>query len=181
LNEEERQDLEAMIDRGESKARALTRARILLLADRNLPPSKQLTYDAIAEVLNTTGERVGVICHKYVDMGLHGALFDKPRPGATPKITGEIEAKLVTLACSDPPEGRKRWTLRLLAEQMVELGFIDSISNVAVYKRLKKMNSSLGRSSPGAFPKQGQRSSPKWKTCSMFTHDLTTPNSLSFV
>lgn len=138
LSEEKRQELEAMIDKGECKARALTRARILLLADRNLPRSKQLTYDAIAEVLNTTSERVGAICHKYVEMGLHGALFDKPRPGATPKITGKIEAKLVTLACNDPPEGRKRWTLRLLAEQMVELGFIDAISNVAVYKRLKK-------------------------------------------
>jgi transposase len=108
-----------------------------LFADRNLPPSKQLTYSAIAGVLNTTSEGVGVICHKYVEEGLHWALYDKPRPGATPKITGEVEAKLVPLACSDPPAGRKRWTLRLLAEQMVELGYIDSISNVAVYKRLK--------------------------------------------
>jgi len=76
---------------------------------------------------------------------LDAALYEKPRPGASPKITGDIEAKLVTLACSDPPLGRSRWTLRLLADTMVELGYIDSISNVAVYQRLKKTNSSPGR------------------------------------
>ena len=79
-----------------------------------------------------------------LDEGLEAALFEKPRPGAPPKITGEIEAKLVTLACSDAPEGRARWTLRLLAHKMVELGYIDTISNVAVYQRLKKTNSSPG-------------------------------------
>ena len=75
---------------------------------------------------------------------MEAALFDKPRPGATPKITGDIEAQLVTLACSDPPQGHARWTLRLLADKMVALGYIESISNVAVYQRLKKTNLSRG-------------------------------------
>ncbi len=88
---------------------------------------------------------MGKICRSYVLEGLEQALYDKPRSGAPPKITGDIEAKLVMLACSEPPDGKKRWTLRLLAEQMVVLGYIDSISNVAVYKRLKKTNLSLGK------------------------------------
>ena len=74
----------------------------------------------------------------FLDEGMDAALFDKPRPGADPKITGDVEAKLVTLACSHPPEGRARWSLRLLADKMVELGYLESISNVAIGQRLKK-------------------------------------------
>ena len=81
--------------------------------------------------------------------GLETALGDKPRPGRAPKLTGDVEARLVLLACSQPPEGRTRWTLKLLAEQLVELGLVDSISEVAVYKRLKKTNSNRGRSKLG--------------------------------
>ena len=84
--------------------------------------------------------------------GLETALNDKPRPGRMPKLTGDAEARLVLLACSQPPEGRTRWTLKLLAEQLVELGLVDSISEVAVYKRLKKTNLNPGRSKRGASP-----------------------------
>jgi hypothetical protein len=76
---------------------------------------------------------------------VEAALTEKPRPGQPPKITGDIEARLVTLACSNPPEGRARWTLRLLADTMVELGYLDSISNVAVYHALKKTRLNPGR------------------------------------
>lgn len=148
LNEEQHSHLTSLIDKGESKARTITRARILLLADRN--QQQWHTHKAIAEVLKTSANRVSTICRTFVLEGLDRALYEKPRSGGPPKITGDIEARLVMLACSDPPEGKQRWTLRLLAEQMVVLGFIDSISNVAVYKRLKKMNLSLGKSSPGA-------------------------------
>jgi hypothetical protein len=71
-------------------------------------------------------------------------LYEKPRPGAKPKIDGEVEAHLVALACSAPPEGYDRWTLRLLADRLVSLEIIDSISHVAVGEVLKKMNLSLG-------------------------------------
>lgn len=70
--------------------------------------------------------------------GLQTALYDKGRPGATPKFTGEVEAKLTMLACSDPPDGAARWSLRLLADQMVELGYTDYISHVTVRALLKK-------------------------------------------
>ena len=69
---------------------------------------------------------------------------DKGWPGATPKFTGEVEAKLTVLACSDPPEGAARWTLRLLADRMIELGYVESISHVTVRRLLKKTGLSLG-------------------------------------
>lgn len=81
--------------------------------------------------------RVIRTCRRFVQEGLKAALDEKPRCGGTPRVTGEVEAKLVVLACSAPPEGRKRWTLRLLADQMVALGHIDRLSNVTVYRRLK--------------------------------------------
>jgi hypothetical protein len=81
---------------------------------------------------------------KFVGGGLDNALYDQPRPGQTPKITGEIEAQLTMLACSVPPEGKARWTLQMLADKLVELKLVDSISDVAIMHRLKKMNLSLG-------------------------------------
>jgi hypothetical protein len=75
---------------------------------------------------------------------MDAALYDRPRPGGKPKITGDIEAKLTMLACSKPPEGYGRWTIQLLADKMVELRYIESISRVAVGKRLKKVNLNLG-------------------------------------
>ena len=82
---------------------------------------------------------------RYVSEGLNRALYEKPRPGAKPKIDGEVEAHLVALACSNPPEGYDRWTLRLLADRLVSLEIIDSISHVAVGEALKKMNLSPGK------------------------------------
>jgi hypothetical protein len=75
---------------------------------------------------------------------LPSALYDKGWPGAKPKFTGEVEAKLTMLACSEAPDGAARWTLRLLAEHMIELGYVDYISHVTVRELLKKTNSSLG-------------------------------------
>jgi hypothetical protein len=84
------------------------------------------------------------ICQKYVAGGLPEALYDRERSGQKPKITGEVEAQLTLLACSEPPAGKARWTLRMLADKLVELQLVDSISDVAVMHRLKKMNLSLG-------------------------------------
>jgi len=83
--------------------------------------------------------------------GLRAALYDKPRPGQKPKVTGEVEAQLMVLACSKPPPGHARWTLRLLAEQMVELEIVDSISHVTVGQVLKKTKSSRGVAARGAL------------------------------
>ena len=147
LTEAEYEQLSSLVRSGSSSARTLTRARILLLADRERQPKR--SYQEIAEALLCSVSTVGSICRRYVGEDLETALREKTRPGAAPKITGEVEAKLVMLACSEPPDGRQRWTLRLLAEQLVELGYVESISNVAVCKRLKKTNLSLGESRAG--------------------------------
>jgi hypothetical protein len=84
------------------------------------------------------------IRRRFLSGGLPSVLYDKGWPGATPKFTGEVAAKLTMLACSEAPDGAARWTLRLLAERMIELGYVDDISHVTVRELLKKTNSSLG-------------------------------------
>lgn len=142
LSKEDRQELETLIRSGASSARTQTRARILLLTDES--QEKKKGTEEIASVLMCSLPTITNIRKKFVEGGLENALYDKPRPGAIPKITGEIEAQLTMLACSAPPEGRSRWTLQLLADKLVELKLVDSISDVAVMHRLKKMNLSLG-------------------------------------
>ena len=142
LTKEERKELEGLIRSGKSSARTQTRARILLLTDEN--QKKKTGTEEIATVLMCSLPTITAIRRKYVEGGLDNALYDKSRPGAVPKITGEVEAQLTMLACSAPPAGRSRWTLQLLADKLVELKLVESISDVAVMKRLKKMNLSLG-------------------------------------
>ena len=151
LSPEERQYLETRIKKGIHSSRLLTRARILLLADRS--DGEWRRYGKIAKALRCNASTVGDICQRFIIGGLETALNDKPRPGRVPKLDGDAEARLVLLACSHPPEGRTRWTLKLLAEQLVELGLVESISEVAVYKRLKKTNLNLGRSKLGVSQK----------------------------
>lgn len=142
LSKENRQELKTRIRSGESSARTQTRARILLLSDEN--QEKKLSTKEIASALLCSLPTITHIRQKYVEGGMENALYDQPRPGAIPKITGEIEAHLTMLACSAPPEGRSRWTLQMLADKLVELKLVDSISDVAVMQRLKKMNLSPG-------------------------------------
>ncbi|MBI5943882.1 MAG: helix-turn-helix domain-containing protein [Chloroflexi bacterium] len=142
LSKADRQELDTLIRSGESSARTQTRARTLLLSDEN--QKTQMSTKEIASALLCSLPTITHIRQRYVGGGLENALYDKARPGAEPKITGEIEAQLTLLACSAPPEGKARWTLQLLADKLVELKLLDSISDVAVMKRLKKMNLSLG-------------------------------------
>jgi len=142
LTDDQRQHLENLIRKGNAAARTQTRARILLHTDRSQGQRRLDKEVALALRVNpATVVRTRKAC---LEAGMDAALYEKTRPGAPPKITGDIEAKLVTLACSEPPLGRGRWTLRLLADKMVELGYIDSLSNVAVHERLKKTNLNLG-------------------------------------
>ena len=149
LTTEQREHLERMIRSGSAAARVQTRARILLLADRTQPDRR--TDPEIAAALLCSVNTVGNIRRRFVRDGLEAALYDRPRPGAKPKITGEVEAHLTVLACSQPPEGKTRWTLHMLAAKLVELQLVDSISDVAVLHRLKKIASSRGGSSATAL------------------------------
>jgi len=136
LSEQQRAELERMMRSGKASARTLTRVRILLLSDRS--QGQQRTLAAVAEAVMCSVSTVGNVCRRFLDEGLAAALSERERPGAVPKVTGEVEAHLTMLACSAPPAGHGRWTLRLLADRLVELGYIDSISHVTVGEVLKK-------------------------------------------
>jgi len=144
LKEDEREKLYNYLRRGKSSARSLTRARILLLADAGRSDSE------IVDALETSKSTVARLRKKYCQEGLESILKEKPRSGAPPKISGRAKAKLTALACSEPPEGRSRWTLQLLADRLVELKEVDSISAMSVSRIFKKVRSSRGRRSSGA-------------------------------
>lgn len=143
LKGKERAELEQLIKSGINSARVITRARILLLLDRS--QGKKRKMEDVADAAMVSYGTVSNVKKRYFAGGVKGALYDKPRPGAKPKVDGEVEAHLVALACSDPPEGYERWTLRLLADKLVALEVIDSISHVTVGEVLKKTRSSPGK------------------------------------
>jgi hypothetical protein len=143
LTQEQRNELQALIKSGKAPARVQTRARILLLADRR--QEQWRTDRQIADTLLCTAGTVLAIRHRFLQEGLQAALVEKPRPGAVPKITGDIEAQITVLACSDPPEGQARWTIRLLTKRVIELALVDKIDPSTVWERLKKTRSSPGK------------------------------------
>lgn len=143
LNEEEKTELLQLIKSGKQSARILGRARILLLLDRSQGQTRKL--QEIADGMMTSIGTVSNVKRRYIHGGLEEALNDRPRPGAIPKITGEVEAHLIAITCSEPPDGYERWTLRLLADKLIELELVESISHVAVGEVLKKTNSNPGR------------------------------------
>lgn len=143
LPQDERSELERLIKSGEHRARVQSRARVLLQLDRSQGQAKTLAE--VGEAVMVSRVTVSNIKGRYLAGGLETALYDRPRPGRpVTKMTGEVEAHLIALTCSDPPDGYDRWTLRLLANRLVELELVESISHVAVRKTLKKTNSSLG-------------------------------------
>lgn len=143
LHENERNELEQLIKSGKHNARVISRARTLLLLDRS--QGEKRIISAVMEAAMVSQGTVSNIKKRYFAGGLQEALYDRPRPGRPPIVTGDVEAHLIAQACSEPPAGYERWTLRLLADRLVELELVESISHVAVYKRLKKMNLSLGK------------------------------------
>ena len=143
LSEKERKYLRKLVNTGVDKARKLTRARILLLTDES--PSGLSNKDKeIMDSLGVCARTVAATRERFVEEGIQGALNEKPRSGRPREFTGRDEAKLTLIACSDPPEGRNRWSVRLLADKMVELEVVDSISRESVRKYLKKGISSRG-------------------------------------
>jgi transposase len=146
LSAEERTTLEHLLRRGQARARKLTRARILLKADDGL------SDEEIAAALDVGTATVGRTRQRFVEENL-GALDEHARPGAQRKWTGKQEAHVIAVACTSAPAGHARWTLRLLADKVVELGFADTISRETVRQVLKKTPSSPGKNSSGVSPK----------------------------
>jgi len=142
LTSQQRQQLDKLIRSGAAQARTLTKARILLLTDHS--QGARHSDRQIASALGVSMRNIVRVRKRCLKHGLEAALYDKERPGRPPKITGDIEARITVLACSDPPPGHAKWSLRLLADKAVELGYLDSISHVAISNRLKKTLSSPG-------------------------------------
>jgi hypothetical protein len=144
LSEDEREMLDKLVSAGKASARKLTHARILLKADEN-PKGPGWSDEAIRQALDVGLSTVGRVRERFIAVGVEGALErHKPRREYRHLVDGECEAHLIALVCGAPPEGRQRWTLRLLADQMVEREYIDSICYETVRQVLKKTNSSLG-------------------------------------
>jgi transposase len=144
LIEEERQRLQEMLSRGKTAARKLAHARILLKADA-AAGGPDWHDDTIAEALEVGRATVERVPRQFVEEGLEAALERRPpRRQYRRKLDGEGEASRIALACQEPSEGRNRWTLRLLADRMVALEYVDQISYQTVRRTLKKTNSSLG-------------------------------------
>ena len=144
LTEEEREMLQEMLSRGKTAARKLTHARILLKADV-AGGGSGWNDDRIAEALEVGRATIERVRKQFVEEGLEAALERRPpRREYRRKLDGDGEAHLIALACQEPPEGRCRWTLRLLADRMVALEYVDHISYQTVRRTLKKTRSSLG-------------------------------------
>jgi transposase len=130
LTEAERCELTGLVSRGKHSARKLKRAQVLLAADAGV------SDEAIAAGVAVGGSTVYRTKRRFVESGLEAALSEEPRPGAERKLTGKEEALLIAAACSSPPTGRARWTLELLADEMVRLTEHDSLSRETVRRRL---------------------------------------------
>lgn len=151
LSDEERTQLQDIVKRGKLKkgqkpsVLKITRARILLKADQ-AEGSPAYTDAEIAEALDVSPKTVFNIRQKWVELGLEQTLERRPQrtPSRQPKLDGNAEAKLIACSCGPAPEGRSKWTLRLLADKAVELELVESISHETVRQTLKKTSSSRG-------------------------------------
>ena len=147
LTLEERNQLEHMVRAGKSSARVTTRARILLKTGEGWSAPK------VAQALDVSEGTVFRLKRRLAEDGLDGALKDRPQAHRYRKLDDLGEAHLIALACSPAPDGHEHWNLRLLADRMVDLGVVESLSHETVRLHLKKTSSNRGRRSSGASPR----------------------------
>src|SRR6266699_6018151 len=144
LSEEQRFALQHLLSRGNAPVRQQAHACILLKIDRNVP-GPRWTDEQVAEAFEMSRYSVIRIRERFVNQGLDDALTHRPHTQTRARaLDGEQEAHLIALSCSSCPEGQARWTLRLLANRMVELGYVEKVSYETVRRTLKKTNSSRG-------------------------------------
>jgi hypothetical protein len=177
LTNEERVELKRMVSCGKAAARKLTHARILLLADDSR--GEERSDEEIVATLGTSLRTVSRVRRQLVTEGMDFALRRRRQPLRPDKvkIKGDVEQRLLELACSDPPQGRCHWTLQLLADELVVLGLVDSVSLETVRQALKKTTLSPGSSKPGAFrPTRMLNLFGGWKTSFRPICCLTTPS-----
>jgi transposase len=157
LSDSERDELERLTRRGVTSPRRTLRARALLLADWGK------TDQTIADALGMSVRTVERLRQRAVTDGALAALDDRPRPGGTPKLDDRQQARLMAEACSDPPAGRSHWTMHLLADRLVALEVVDTISAETVRRRLQTRPSSPGNSNTGASRPSPATSPGGWR------------------
>lgn len=175
LTDEQQRSLEDITRNGHASAKKIRHAQVLLWSDVNRPGGR-LSSREIADRLGMHDNSVDRIRKRFVLEGEEPALNRKPRqtPAIEPKIDGQVEAHLIAICCGPPPEGRVRWTLVLLAQELKRKGLVTSVCAETVRKTLKKTNCSLGESSVGACRNGTKRgSSRRWKTSSTSTRRST--------
>jgi transposase len=157
----ERAALREIISKNKAKRSTIINAYILLKADR----SCGWTNETIAAAYEVSTKKVEQLKKRFVEEGFAAALYRKPvTNGHRRKITGDEEAHLIAICCSQPPEGQERWTLRMLADKMVELDIVESVSHETIRQTLKKMNLNRGKRKNGVFPPSKMLpSSVKWR------------------
>jgi transposase len=139
LTAEERKELESIVGKGSHKSQKVLNALILLNVDENQPKESKSTNEKISKVLQISMKKIDRIKKRFVEEGLDIALCGHPKEREyEKKVDGDLEAKLITLACSEAPDGFSRWSLRLLADKAVELAYVESISYETVRRVLKK-------------------------------------------
>jgi len=144
LEKEEREELTALVNKGKGQARRLRRARILLMADEAQENGGWKDAD-IAKALGAHERTVERTRQKCVEMGIEAALnHTRPKKTRSKVLDGEAEARLVQLACSEAPDGRENWSMQLLADKMIELEIVETVSRETIRTTLKKTSSSLG-------------------------------------
>jgi hypothetical protein len=154
LTEEERHKLNSLIQRG-GKGYRIRHAQILLKLDR-IPENADWTYDRIQSAYRATHSTIAGIAKRFVFEGMESALGRKKHTNYHRKVTGEVEAMICAIACSEPPEGRSRWTMQLIADELIRIEVVDSISDSTVCDVMKKTKSNRGFIKNGAYLKREQ-------------------------
>ena len=143
----ERAELESLIRGGRASVRRVKRALVLLAVDDGAKD------EVIADKVRVSTGTIARIRQRFAEEGLEAALSERPRPGKPPLLDGPQEAHLLALACSPVPTGHAKWTVRLLADRLVELDLVEAVSHQTIWRVLKRGTSNLGSANSGALPR----------------------------
>jgi transposase len=171
LTDEARQQLQRLVQSGTRPVRVVRRALVLLKTDEGL------TDEEIIEHVGCSERTVRSVRRRFCTEGLDRALYDAPRPGAPPVFTARQQQQVIALACSEPPEGRVRWTLELLCQHAVEHSIVESVSKSEVALWLKEHDLKPWRKKLGAYRSLPRSFVNGWRTCSTSTKSHLTPAS----
>jgi hypothetical protein len=152
LTDEERNELQVLIQKG-GKGYRIRHAQVLLKLD-DIPENSEWTYDRIRAAYGPTHATIAGVAKRFVLEGLEAALGRKKQENYHRKVTGEIEARICAITCSQPPEGRSRWTMKLIADELIRLEIVDYISDSTICEVLKKTKLNHGYTKYGSFTKQ---------------------------